>query len=78
MQIHCRRTCQTCDILSTAFTLQSADASTPESSSFWTTLPLGRHPTGSKILQGQDRQYVVSPLNKIVDEPYTAFFEVTQ
>ena len=67
-----------CDILSSAFTLQPASSSPPEASSFWISLPMGRYPVGSKILTGQDRQYVVSPLNKIVDEPYTAFFEVNK
>ena len=77
LQIYCRQSCQVCDILSSAFTLQPAGSSSPEASSFWTTLPMGRYPVGSRILVGQDRQYVVSPLNKVVDEPYTAFFEVT-
>ena len=78
LQIHCRMSCQTSAILNTAFTLQPANSSPPERSSLWTTLPMGRYPAGSRILLGQDRQYVVSPLNKIVDEPYTAFFEVSR
>ena len=37
--------------------------------------PKGRYPDGSKQLHGEDRTYIISPLGKIVDERYTAYFE---
>jgi len=32
-------------------------------------------PEGSKVLHGDDRTYVISPLSSIVDERYTVYFE---
>ena len=37
--------------------------------------PLGQYPEGSKVLSGEDRTYVISPLGNIVDERYTSYFE---
>ena len=36
---------------------------------------LGAYPEGSRLLVGEDKQYVLSPLGNIVEEAYTAYFE---
>jgi hypothetical protein len=38
---------------------------------------IGVYPQGSKLLQGTDRLYIISPLTNIVEEAYTAYFEFT-
>jgi hypothetical protein len=33
------------------------------------------HPEGSKMLSGDDQQYVIAPLGNIVEQNYTAYFD---
>jgi hypothetical protein len=53
----------------------AARAAWADTATFRVHLPQGRLPEGSKLLHGDVRSYIISPLSSIVDERYTAYFE---
>jgi 7,8-dihydro-6-hydroxymethylpterin-pyrophosphokinase len=76
MMISCRATCHNCDILNSVATLQpsSNDTTFAHASSFWMSPPLGTYHQGSRLLKGNNRDFVLAPLYKIVEDRYTVYF----
>jgi len=42
----------------------------------FTTAPAHRFPPGTKVVHGTNRRYLIAPLGNLVDERYTAYFDV--
>lgn len=37
--------------------------------------PLGKYPEGARLLQGDDRSYVIAPLGNLIEEKYTPYLQ---
>ncbi|KAJ9527298.1 hypothetical protein QJQ45_025556, partial [Haematococcus lacustris] len=83
---HCRQSCGKCTASATArhlaaMRLQRLMPDDPDfaaASTFVMTNPLTpRYPEGSRIVTGKNRAYLLMPLGHIVDERYTAYFDLT-
>jgi hypothetical protein len=56
----------------------AGSGSFPAGASFQLADPVAGYPEGAKLLNGDDRSYVLAPLMNIVEETYTPYFEFTQ
>lgn len=56
-------------------TVAIAGTSGPKPAKLSLEKPLGSYPEGARILQGEDRSYVLVPLGNIVEERYTTYLE---
>ncbi|KAG2492010.1 hypothetical protein HYH03_009740 [Edaphochlamys debaryana] len=74
-RVSCRGTCGLC--LPACSALSLSQRSSPSAASFRLTSPARRaYPDGSYVLAGDNRHYLLAPLGNIVDERYTAYFDL--
>ena len=80
MRVFCRKSCGSCSSIASALHLVQMNGASPESHSsslFKMVQPLtSRYPPGSKVIEGVNRKYLVTPLGRLVDERYTVYFNV--
>ncbi|KXZ56392.1 hypothetical protein GPECTOR_1g348 [Gonium pectorale] len=79
-RVLCRRTCGSCGGPLSAVRLRPQAVGSPAfaaASSFRLSPPARRaYPAGSYVLAGLNRHYLLAPLGNLVDERYTAYFNV--
>ncbi|KAG2499166.1 hypothetical protein HYH03_002747 [Edaphochlamys debaryana] len=74
-RVLCRKTCGVCNATASALRLRERPA--PAASSF-RLAPAARraYPAGSYVLAGSNRHFLLAPLGNLVDERYTAYFDI--